>query len=109
MSFFGRFTPKQRLWGAIGGVIVAGSAFKVAYFKFCREMLVENAAKTHMDATASLHEARQFAEWSSRQREQERANLPELTKEQDKQLKAYLRMMQEYHAFNPDSDIPQQK
>ena len=61
-----------------------------------------------MDATENYREAKEFAKWSAKDREERRASLPPLTKEQEQQMKAYLRMMQEYHAFNPDSDIDEQ-
>lgn len=89
----------------IGGVIIGGSVFKVAYFKYCRTLLVDQANKTHHDATEHYREAKQFAKWSAEDREKRRAELPPLTPEQRQQMKAYLRMMQEHHAYNPDSDI----
>eukprot|EP00980_Cylindrotheca_fusiformis_P006569 scaffold1384_cov116-Cylindrotheca_fusiformis.AAC.47 len=104
MSFFRRLTPRRRTLGAIGGVIVGGSIFKVVYFKYCREILVDHADRSHLDATEHYREAKKFAEWSARDRQEKRAALPPLTKEQEKQMKAYLRMMQEHHAFNPDSE-----
>ena len=107
-NFFPRFTNRQRLWGAIGGVIVVGSVFKVAYFSFTRNVLVEHAHKTHLNATEHYHEAKRFAKWSAEDRAERRKALPPLTKEQEQQMKNYLRMMQEHHAFNPDSDIQDQ-
>ena len=62
-----------------------------------------------MDATESLREAREFAAWSSKQRQEAVADLPELTDEQRQQMRAYLRMMQEYHVLNPDSEHPDYK
>jgi hypothetical protein len=57
-----------------------------------------------LDATKHYQEAKKFAKWSAKDREERRASLPPLTKEQEKQIKAYLRMMQEHHAMNPDSE-----
>eukprot|EP00429_Kryptoperidinium_foliaceum_P007662 CAMPEP_0176007668 /NCGR_PEP_ID=MMETSP0120_2-20121206/3350_1 /TAXON_ID=160619 /ORGANISM="Kryptoperidinium foliaceum, Strain CCMP 1326" /LENGTH=107 /DNA_ID=CAMNT_0017340433 /DNA_START=175 /DNA_END=498 /DNA_ORIENTATION=+ len=104
MSFFARLTPNQRVWGAVGGVIIAGSVFKVAYFKLCRTVLVEQANRTHLDATEHYREAKEFAKWSAKDREARRAELPPLTLEQEQQMRAYIRLMQEHHAFNPDSE-----
>ena len=70
----------------------------------CRGILKEQANKTHLSATAHYREAREFAQWSSKDREERCASLPPLTPEQKKQMRAYLRMMQEYHAMNPDSE-----
>ena len=136
-SFFQRLNPKHRMWGAVGGVIIAGSVFKVnlsfvfplgaspictnsslgctdvyststhsqvTYFKFCRDILVEQSRRTHSDATEHYREAREFAKWSAKDREDKRASLPPLTPEQEQQMKAYVRMMQEHHAYNPDSE-----
>eukprot|EP00526_Cylindrotheca_closterium_P021651 CAMPEP_0113633220 /NCGR_PEP_ID=MMETSP0017_2-20120614/17286_1 /TAXON_ID=2856 /ORGANISM="Cylindrotheca closterium" /LENGTH=97 /DNA_ID=CAMNT_0000543845 /DNA_START=192 /DNA_END=481 /DNA_ORIENTATION=+ /assembly_acc=CAM_ASM_000147 len=96
--FFRRLTPRERTLGAIGGVLVGGSIFKVAYFKWCRDILVDQANRTHVDATENYREAKEFAKWSAKDREERRASLPPLTKEQEQQMKAYLRMMQEHHA-----------
>jgi hypothetical protein len=67
-------------------------------------VLVEHANTTHHEATENYKEARKFAEWSNKDREERRAALPPLSKEQEKQMRAYIRMMQEHHAFNPESD-----
>lgn len=104
-TFFRKLSPRQRTMTMIGGVIIGGSVFKVAYFKYCRTLLVDQANKTHHDATEHYREAKQFAKWSAEDREKRRAELPPLTPEQRQQMKAYLRMMQEHHAYNPDSDI----
>jgi len=76
----------------------------VVYFKHCREILVGQAQQQHLNATKHYKEAKEFAKWSARDREEKRAELPPLTQEQEKQMRAYLRMMQEHHAFNPDSE-----
>jgi hypothetical protein len=78
---------------------------QVAYFKVCRTMLVDHASRTHADATQHYREAKEYAKWSAQDREVRRAELPPLTLEQEQQMKAYIRMMQEYHAYNRDSDI----
>lgn len=78
---------------------------KVAYFRFCRDAMINSAGKSHADATEHYREAREFAKWSAKDREEKRASLPPLTPEQEAQMKNYIRVMQEYHAFNPDSDL----
>ena len=78
---------------------------KVAYFRVTRGILTEQAQRTHLDATENYREAKEFAKWSAKDREERRKALPPLTPEQEQQMKNYLRMMQEHHAFNPDSDI----
>jgi hypothetical protein len=67
--------------------------------------MLEQADKTHLTATEHYKEAKEFARWSAKDRAEKRAELPPLTEEQREQMKAYLRIMQEYHAFNPDSDV----
>ena len=110
MSGYSRYFPKflnsskQRLWGAIGGVIVVGSVIKVAYFSVTRSILTDQAQKTHLDATENYRKAKEFAKWSAQDREEKRKAMPQLTPEQEQQMRAYLRMMQEHHAFNPDSE-----
>jgi hypothetical protein len=76
----------------------------VTYFGVTRSVLVDQAHKSHEDATAHYMEAKTFAKWSAKDREEKMASLPPLTDEQSKQMKAYLRMMQEHHALNPDSE-----
>mmetsp|Transcript_23168 Transcript_23168/g.26001 ORF Transcript_23168/g.26001 Transcript_23168/m.26001 type:complete len:112 (-) Transcript_23168:452-787(-) len=106
---FGKLTANQRVWGAIGSVVVGGTVFKVMYFRYCREMMVNQAGESHSNATDNYREAREFAEWSAKDRQQKRADLPELTPEQTKQMRKYLRIMQEHHANNPDSDLDPQR
>jgi len=100
-----RLTANQKVWGAIGGVIVTGTLFKVSYFRMCRDAMQNSAGKDHADATEHYRKAREFAEWSAKDRAEKRADLPPVTPEQREQMRKYLRIMQEYHAFNPDSDL----
>jgi hypothetical protein len=74
---------------------------QVAYFKFCRGVLVEQADRTHLDAVNKHKEAREFAEWASKEREERRAARPPLTEEQREQVKEYLQLMNE-HPFKQD-------
>eukprot|EP00535_Pseudo-nitzschia_heimii_P010048 CAMPEP_0197179416 /NCGR_PEP_ID=MMETSP1423-20130617/4373_1 /TAXON_ID=476441 /ORGANISM="Pseudo-nitzschia heimii, Strain UNC1101" /LENGTH=76 /DNA_ID=CAMNT_0042629327 /DNA_START=642 /DNA_END=872 /DNA_ORIENTATION=- len=67
--------------------------------------MIESSGKSHADATEHYKEAREFAKWSAKDRAEKRATLPPLTPEQREQMRKYLRIMQEYHAFNPDSDL----
>lgn len=67
--------------------------------------MLTSAGKSHADATEHYKEAREFAKWSAEDRAKKRADLPPLTAEQREQMQNYLRIMQEYHAFNPDSDL----
>jgi hypothetical protein len=55
---------------------------------------MDHADRSHLVATEHYREAREFAKWSSQDRAEKRAQLPPLTAEQEKQMKAYLRMMQ---------------
>mmetsp|Transcript_25952 Transcript_25952/g.56887 ORF Transcript_25952/g.56887 Transcript_25952/m.56887 type:complete len:115 (+) Transcript_25952:627-971(+) len=102
---FGRLTANQKVWGAIGGVIFVGTGFKITYFQYCRDAMLKEGEKSHLDATEHYRKAREFAKWSAEDRAKKRADLPPLTPEQTEQMRNYLRMMQEYHAFNPDSDL----
>jgi hypothetical protein len=80
---------------------------QVVYFKACRTLLVDQANRNHLDATEHYQEAKEYAKWSAKDREMRRAELPPLTPEQERQMRAYIRMMQEHHAFNRDSDVDQ--
>jgi hypothetical protein len=84
--------------------LIIFSFFKVGFFRFSRTVLVEQANQSHHDATEHYREAKDFAKWSAKDRAERRASLPPLTPEQAKQMRAYLRVMQEHHAFNPDSE-----
>ncbi len=70
----------------------------------CRTILVEQAHESDHEAQAHYLEAKEFAKWAAKDRETRRASFPKLTPEQAKQTRAYLRMMQEHHALNPDSE-----
>jgi len=105
INSFGKLGANQRVWGAIGSVVIVGTVFKVTYFRYCRETMMSQAGASHTNAMDHYREAREFAEWSAEDRQRQRADLPELTPEQTEQMRKYLRMMQEYHAFNPDSDL----
>eukprot|EP00934_Nitzschia_sp_Nitz4_P001047 Nitzschia sp. Nitz4//scaffold119_size111653//95307//95722//NITZ4_004209-RA/size111653-augustus-gene-0.230-mRNA-1//-1//CDS//3329533893//1047//frame0 len=100
-----KIPPNQRILAAVGTLIVGASVFKACYFQHCRQILVEQADRTHIDATEHYKEAKEFAKWSAKDREERRAHLPPLTLEQEQQIRAYLRIMQEHHAFNPASDV----
>jgi hypothetical protein len=67
--------------------------------------MLDSAGKSHADATEHYREAREFAKWSAKDRAEKRDALPPLTLEQREQMNNYLRIMQEYHAYNPDSDL----
>lgn len=67
--------------------------------------MLKEGEKSHLDATEHYRKAREFAKWSAEDRAKKRADLPPLTPEQTEQMRNYLRMMQEHHAFNPDSDL----
>ena len=77
----------------------------MTYFRYARDAMLNSAGKSHADATQHLKEAREYAKWSAKDRAEKRADLPPLTPEQTEQMRNYLRIMQEYHAFNPDSDL----
>ena len=74
----------------------------MAYFKYCRGVLVDKANQSHLDAAESHREAREFANKAARDREEQRASRPPLTDEQKEQLRAYLHMMNEHHVFKQD-------
>jgi hypothetical protein len=67
--------------------------------------MIEQGNKSHLSALESYKEAKNFAQWSAKDRAEKTAELPPLTSDQREQIKAYLQLMQEYHAFNPDSDL----
>lgn len=67
---------------------------QIGYFRYCRDILSDHSDKSHLIATEHYREAKEFAKWSSQDRAEKRAQLPPLTPEQEKQMKAYLRMMQ---------------
>jgi hypothetical protein len=76
----------------------------VTYFGVTRSVLVDQAHTPHEDATADYREAKTYAKWSAKKREAKLASLPPLIDEQAKQRKTYLRMIEEHHALNPDSE-----
>lgn len=93
---------QRRLWGVAAGVVVVGTVFKTAYFKFSRGLVVESMDARHMRATAHLQEAREFASWAEKDRE---SRAPKLTPDQRRQLQEYLMLMAE----NNHEVYPQEK
>ena len=76
------------------------------YFQYARGMFVDHADQQHIEATENYKKAKEFAAWSRKDRLEKTQDLPPLTDEQKKQMRQYLRMMQQYHARNPDSEHP---
>mmetsp|Transcript_27015 Transcript_27015/g.51091 ORF Transcript_27015/g.51091 Transcript_27015/m.51091 type:complete len:110 (+) Transcript_27015:143-472(+) len=86
------FTQNEGVWRAGLAVVVAGTAFKVAYFNFSRGVMVETMDERHIKATAHLKGAREFGSKMAREREDK---APPLTAEQKEQLQEYLKMLKE--------------
>lgn len=90
---FGHLSREQRrLWGIAAGIVVVGTVFKTAYFKFSRGLMIDSMDTRHLNATAHLKEAREFATWAEKDRE---ARAPKLTPTQRRQLQEYLILMAE--------------
>ena len=64
-------------------------------------MIVEDHRKQQNDGLARLKEAREFAEWSHKDRE---SKVPQLTAEQRKQLNNYLRLVERHGASKAFED-----
>ncbi|EEC43309.1 predicted protein [Phaeodactylum tricornutum CCAP 1055/1] len=84
---------KQFLWTLISGGIVIGSVMKVGFFKIQKNILLEAGARDQRDGLKHLQEAKEFAEWSKKDRE---ARLPKLTPEQREQMREYLKIVQQH-------------
>lgn len=69
---------------------------QVAYFNFSRGLMVRDTERQQREGRARLAEAKQFADWSKKDRE---SRLPELTPEQERQMGQYLRLV-EAHGWN---------
>lgn len=63
-----------------------------AYFQLSRGMIVGGMEKNHVSAKKHLADARDFAQWSEKDRH---SRLPPLTEEQKAQLQEYLDMVAE--------------
>ena len=66
------------------------------YFNFSRRLIVEDSNRSHQRGLEHLKEAKEFAEWSKKDRE---ARLPPLTEEQRAQMREYLKIVQK-HGLN---------
>lgn len=55
--------------------------------------MVDDSERRHLQGLEHLREAREFAEWSRKDRE---ARLPKLTPEQNQQMNQYLRIVGEH-------------
>mmetsp|Transcript_18661 Transcript_18661/g.28208 ORF Transcript_18661/g.28208 Transcript_18661/m.28208 type:complete len:105 (+) Transcript_18661:181-495(+) len=92
-SWLQRLSSEQkRVWMIGGTILIAGSSFKYAYFQFSRGLILDGMEKKHLNAKEHLAEARSFARWSQKDRDE---RLPPLTEEQKKQLQSYLNLMAE--------------
>lgn len=65
---------------------------KSLYFNFTRGVLVDHMERNHIEATNNLTRAREFAEWSEKDRQ---SRVPPLTKKQKEQLQSYLKLVRE--------------
>lgn len=74
----------------------------MAYFKFSRGRLVSDSNRQQEEAIKHLQEARNFAEWSKKDRE---ARLPKLTEEQRQQLKEYLELIEQHSIRKTTNDM----
>jgi hypothetical protein len=80
------------------------SLLQVAYFKVSRNLIVEGSRLQHKDGVERLREAREFAEWSYKDRE---ARLPKLTNEQSEQMQNYLQLVGRHGLSKTFSDASQ--
>lgn len=89
------------------------SIIQVAYFNFSRQLIVSDNQRKQIQGQEHLREAKEFSEWSKKDRE---ARLPKLTEEQREQMRQYLLIVQRHglsKAFagemqrnNDDDDCP---
>lgn len=63
--------------------------------------IVDDAERNHTEGMERLREAREFAQRSRQEHEQ---NLPQLTDEQDRQLRKYLRLIED-HGWNKSIEM----
>ncbi|KAL7453829.1 hypothetical protein ACHAWC_005468 [Mediolabrus comicus] len=90
-SRFAKLVSQNRTaWKAGVAVVIAGTTFKVVYFNFSRDILVEHMDRRHIQATEHLRNARQYGSEAAQEREE---RTPELTSEQRQQLQQYLKLM----------------
>jgi hypothetical protein len=64
-------------------------------------MMVDDSTRKHQEGLERLRQAREFAEWSRRDRE---ARLPPLTVEQAEQMRHYLQIV-EQHGFSKSLEL----
>ena len=89
-------------WKAGLAIVVAGTTFKVVYFNFSRNILVDHMDRRHIQATKHLNNAREYGSAAAQEREEK---VPQLSPEQKHQLQEYLRLM----ADNNPEVYPKQK
>jgi len=74
---------------------------QLAYFRLSRNLINDDVKRTHQDGVERLREAREFAEWSRKDRE---ARLPKLTDEQRQQMQQYLQIVGQHGLSKTFSD-----
>lgn len=65
----------------------------MAYFSFSRSLIVSDTKRQQLDGVERLREAREFAEWSRKDRE---ARFPKLNPEQREQMRQYLQLVEQH-------------
>jgi hypothetical protein len=87
---------KQSAW-----LLVVSSSMRPPWTHYCAHILVlsfvsrivEDAERNHNEGMERLREAREFAQ---RSRQEHQESLPQLTDEQDRQLRKYLRLIEDH-------------
>jgi len=88
-------------WGLICGAIVFGTVVKVGTFSFMRESFKKESERSTQKGMERLKEAREYAHQAAVEREK---HMPELTEEQEEQMKRYLKLVNQ-HGMNKLSQI----
>ena len=65
----------------------------MAYFSVSRKAFVDSAERRHLAGLQSLKEAREWAEWSAKDREK---RMPKLTPQQEEQMQNYMKIVQQH-------------
>lgn len=77
----------------VGVLVAALVSLQVAYFGFSRKLIVDGNDRTQREGMERLREAKEFSEWSKKDRE---SRLPPLTDEQREQMRQYLLIVQSH-------------
>lgn len=84
---------RWRTWSLLSGLLVGATIVKVGTFSYVRQIFHSDSIQTSQDAFNQLQQAREYAHEAAIERQKK---LPQLTAEQEEQMKEYLKLVNQH-------------